>query len=139
MINGQATSVSDHERAAKYLAVVPTATEGGRNDALNKTAFLFAETFNLPESQFTALLSDWAGRFNPPLPEHEVATTIQSAWRGAQSKGVAGSKARPQSGRARPYPSDITDPSTGHPDATTGTHNHLRSHRGATPPGTNPK
>lgn len=101
MISGQSTPVSDHERAAKYLAVVPTATEGGRNDALNKTAFLFAETFNLPESQFTALLSDWAGRFNPPLPEHEVATTIQSAWRGAQSKGVAGSKARPQSGRAR--------------------------------------
>ncbi len=104
MSAGQATTTSDIDRAASYLAKVPTPANGSRNDTLNQTAFMLMERFNLPESDLTSLLTDWAAGFNPPLPDTEVATTIASALTGGRTKGVAGSKARPQSGRSRHTP-----------------------------------
>ncbi len=100
MIAGQATT-SDHERAASYLAKVPTPSNGSRNDTLNQTAFMLMERFNLPESDLTSLLTDWAAGFNPPLPDIEVATTIASALTGGRAKGVQGSKARQHNGRSQ--------------------------------------
>lgn len=80
------------ERAAAYLDAVPAPSEGHRNSTLNQVAFELRKSFDLSQSEFLDLLSGFAAAFIPPLPQREVVRTIESAWNGAQSKGVAGAK-----------------------------------------------
>ncbi len=81
------------ERAHAYLTKIPSATEPGRNDALNRAAFAILERFNLAEHEFTDLLTEWARACHPPIPESEIAKTLRSAWNGAHAKGAVASKA----------------------------------------------
>lgn len=82
------------DRARAYIAKVPTAAKGSRNDTLNKLAFQVLERFQLQESDFESLMLEWAGSCQPPIAEGEALKTIHSAWAGANGKGVVGSKAR---------------------------------------------
>lgn len=89
-------NLSDGERARRYLASIPAAGEGGRNQALNRAGYSIREHFpGLSLGEFEALLEAFAARMSPPLVGEEVAKTIRSAWGGAESKGTVGAKARP--------------------------------------------
>jgi replicative DNA helicase len=93
--NGSATPVSsdtEYQRARAYLAKVPGACEGQRNQELNGLAYRLAKAFLLAENDFTSLLLDWNRTCSPPLGENEASATIRSAWTGCQRKGEAGSK-----------------------------------------------
>jgi RecA-family ATPase len=100
--------MNPEDRAARYLAAVPVPMEGERNAALNRVAYATLERFDLPEPDFTRLLSDWIAPAG--LPDREVATTLASAFRAASAAGVVGSKAAVrtppphQNGRATPAP-----------------------------------
>lgn len=81
-------------RALRYMERVPTANQGGRNDALNRLAYALVEAFELSEGDHQRICLEWNSRCSPPLPEPEAITTIHSAWSGARAKGTAGSKVR---------------------------------------------
>lgn len=80
-------------QARRYLNAIPPASEGDRNNALNRAAYALIERFSLPEADFHALMLGWAERCTPPIPSGEALRTIHSAYTAACAKGVNGSKA----------------------------------------------
>ena len=86
--------------ARNYLGKVTPAAEGSRNDSLNRLAYAILERFELQQADFEDLLSEWAASCSPAIPSAEAEKTIRSAWAGAHSKGIVGTKAR-QTSRAR--------------------------------------
>lgn len=114
-------NLSDNERARRYLASIPSAGEGGRNQALNRAGYSIREHFpGLSLGEFEALLEAFAARMSPPLVGEEVAKTIRSAWAGAEAKGTVGGKARPlaaPAGGLRHGPHRIPSPAAPKPQA----------------------
>lgn len=90
--NGHDPQMTDIQRARAYVAKVPGAGQGERNQKLNGLAYGILERFHLSEDDHRALCVSWAGTCSPPLPEQECVGTIRSAWNGCLRKGQAGSK-----------------------------------------------
>ncbi|MGD0088569.1 MAG: primase alpha helix C-terminal domain-containing protein [Planctomycetota bacterium] len=97
----------DYDRARKYVAAVPEATEGERNTCLNGLAYRLLERFNLDEGQHRELCLSWALSCTPPILESEARATVRSAWNGCQRKGTAGTKRTEPRGRPVSRP-DLT-------------------------------
>lgn len=80
------------DQARRYLNAIPLASEGHRNDSLNRAAYAVIERFNLSEQELTTLLLDWSQHCIPPIPHTEAEKTIHSAYTAAQSKGTIGTR-----------------------------------------------
>lgn len=79
-------------RLRSYIARVPPATAGNRNDALNKLAYAVYERFT-DEAAIERELLDWAKRCTPELQDCEATKTIHSALAAVLRNGGMGSKA----------------------------------------------
>ena len=84
--------MNEKERAEKYVAKVPTAGSGMRNQGLNKLAYALLERFELNESEHRDLCAAWARLCDPPINDSEASKTITSAWKGATRKQAIGTK-----------------------------------------------
>ncbi len=84
------------DRARAYLAKVPGAPEGERDNTTAATACRLVELFDLPEHDLLDLLLEWNGRANtPPLSEREVRKCLASACSRTAYKGDAAAEPRP--------------------------------------------
>ena len=81
--------------ASNYLNKIPPPANGERNSKLNQTAYAVRERFpNQDRLDFEVELLQWCRSWPSPLSDAEAMRTIKSAWQGAESKGVVGSKQR---------------------------------------------
>jgi len=68
------------DRARKYLAACPGASDGNRDNNTIATACKVVERFELSEPDLRTLLLEWNGAQNhPPLAERDVAKCLRSA------------------------------------------------------------
>lgn len=72
-------------RASRYMDRVEGVGSGQRNDKAFKLAAVLTHDFGLEQEQAETLLSIWNTRNLPPLPEHELKTTISSSVRSGQN------------------------------------------------------
>lgn len=94
--------IDDFERAQHYIGAIPGTLEGARNTALNGVAFRLLERFDVSKSDHQDLCRAMNAKNSPPLPEHEVLATAQSAWRGAIRKHAGGTKRTTDGNGKRP-------------------------------------
>ena len=84
---------TEFDRARRYVAKIPPASEGERNTELNKKSFLVATRFKLSKDEHQQVLLAYSAAFSPPLSESEAVKTINSAYSGADRQGLVGSQA----------------------------------------------
>lgn len=71
-------------RAQRYLDRIPAAGSGARNMQTYKAAVAMANDFGLDQDTTLALMDQWNHRNDPPLPERELRTIVESAAKGGR-------------------------------------------------------
>lgn len=69
------------ERAARYMANIPGAGAGARNDTGFRLAAILGKDFSLDKQQAFTLLSEWNEKNDPPLMPREVEQLVESGSR----------------------------------------------------------
>jgi P4 family phage/plasmid primase-like protien len=107
---GNVRGITDEDRARQYVGKAKRASEPGRNKALHDLAYYVLERFVIGETLLTEILLEWSRGCSPAIDEHEARATIHSAWNGAHSKGVIGTKHTEPKGRAASKPAAAAAP-----------------------------
>lgn len=78
----------DEESSSKWLSdLLAGVGEGQRNDACARLCgYLFGK--GMPKDVVLAIVRQWNGKNHPPLPDHEVAATVESVCKTAHRRGI---------------------------------------------------
>lgn len=80
-LNAVSISGESMERAARYMAKIPGAGSGARNDTGFRLAAILGKDFSLDKQQAFTLLSEWNEKNDPPLMPREVEQLVESGSR----------------------------------------------------------
>ena len=101
----------DEESNPKWLSdLLAGAEKGQRNDACARLCgYLFGK--GMPKDVVLTIVRQWNEKNRPPLPDHEVVTTVESVYKTAHRKGIV-SQSQPQdggTGQASASPFNVVD------------------------------
>lgn len=90
-VDYETTDADTVEQVRQYIASIPGAGEGERDDTAYKMVAHIRENFGVPDSVCTVYMPEWGNRCDPPFPMSEIRPRINSAYSGsAQSAQGSG-------------------------------------------------